>query len=167
MGFFSFIVGIIAAMGTVAYIVAGTVAVACLVWWDEFGKDFLVGLAAIICLVGILYVGLYMTLGEYAWSCLAQDIIFIVTAGIVGADALLQWIEDAVLWVIAFVAQAVEALTGFPVWMWAVGAAGVLILTRSGSSTISSRPYLQGNGSASVRDESIKTDLLSDAQGVT
>lgn len=144
-------------------IIAGVVVAAMAVWWDEWGRDLITILGAVVAIVGLIWYGLgtYGLIGGFEVA--AQDIIIIIVGAILGAPLLAEWLVDVVDWLVTLfveiVAAVVKALGAAIPWAWvAVGVGAYLLL--SGSSSSSSGSYRDPSSSGPWPDDEWITDDL-------
>lgn len=141
-------------------VIVGTVIAACMVWWDEFGKDFLAALGAVICIVGIIYVGLAVSFASLGWSVAVEDIIVIVIAGIIGIEKLADWVTSAVKWVAQAAMEILKVVDkAFPWVKWVIGGVLLYKVLSPSSNSGSVSYYPAAGGDDDQRDHSDQSQI--------
>lgn len=159
---FAVICGIISAIAaSVTYqIITAVVLAAVAAFWDEWGRDFLVTLCAVVCIVGVLYYAAGYLL--YGWTVGIQDLAVLALLGVVGSELIGEWLVKAIKWIVAFVAEILAAVASgvfaaFP-WLLPAGLGFLAIWLLSGDSD--SQPE-QVNSQPEIRYIPVsKADLL-------
>jgi hypothetical protein len=143
-------------------IIAGVVIAAMAVWWDEWGRDLITILGAVVAIVGLIWYGLgvYGLIGGFEVT--AYDLIIIIIGAVLGAPLLADWLVDVVDWLVTLfveiVAAVVKALSAAIPWTWVALGVGAYLLLSNNSNSASS--YQAHSDSGSWPDDEWVTDEL-------